>query len=346
MLEKPNLHDETILACVRESYGLPVAGVEFLPVGNDSYAWVYRARTEDGASYFVKVKKGPVSKPSLIIPRHLKDSGIEQVVAPLRTTVHDLWTDVDGYTLILYPFVEGSVGMEVGLSDHQWMEFGAALRRVHSSRLSAELLEQVRRETFAPKWGGVVKELQRQINTTAYHDPIAQALASFWKEHSETIGRMVERAEKLGRALQHDSSVLVLCHADIHTANILLDQDQKLFMVDWDEALLAPIERDLMFVVGGAVGGAAVESQAEAWFFKGYGATPLDPAALAYYRYEWVVQEIGDFGERVLLMDGVGDETRADAVQGFRDLFQPGNVVEAASSSEAHLPPHLRVTRV
>jgi spectinomycin phosphotransferase len=57
-------------------------------------------------------------------------------------------------------------------------------------------------------------------------------------------------------------------------------------------------------------------------------------AALAYYRYEWVVQEIGDFGERVFWMEGTGERTKRDAVQGFISLFQPGDVVEAAYKSE------------
>ena len=44
---------------------------------------------------------------------------------------------------------------------------------------------------------------------------------------------------------------LVLCHADLHAWNVLLDTDRQLWLVDWDETILAPKERDLMFVVGG-----------------------------------------------------------------------------------------------
>jgi spectinomycin phosphotransferase len=45
----------------------------------------------------------------------------------------------------------------------------------------------------------------------------------------------------------------VLCHADLHTWNVLVDGDGRLWLVDWDEAILAPRERDLMFLVGGIV---------------------------------------------------------------------------------------------
>jgi spectinomycin phosphotransferase len=124
----------------------------------------------------------------------------------------------------------------------------------------------------------------------------------------------------------------VLCHADIHTANILVDGD-KLFIVDWDQPILAPKERDLMFVVGGG----EIRSREEELFFEGYGETAVDWLAVAYYRYEWGVQEIGDFGERVFLLAEVSDITREDSVRGFRQLFQPGDVVDTAYQSEVML---------
>ncbi|HXF61318.1 MAG TPA: hypothetical protein VNK95_06860 [Caldilineaceae bacterium] len=39
MLEKPIPHDEEINSCLCAGYGLAVAGVEFLPIGNKEAAW-------------------------------------------------------------------------------------------------------------------------------------------------------------------------------------------------------------------------------------------------------------------------------------------------------------------
>jgi spectinomycin phosphotransferase len=84
----------------------------------------------------------------------------------------------------------------------------------------------------------------------------------------------------------------------------------------------------------------------EKWFFEGYGAIEVDPVALAYYRYEWVVQEIGDYGERVFLRQDTGAETINDAVRGFRQLFDLGDVVESAYEAEVHLPPTLKLPSI
>jgi spectinomycin phosphotransferase len=331
MLEKPDLADEMLVACLREHYGLSVTGVEFLPLGNDSSAWVYRLFAEAGV-YFLKVKKGAVNPASLLVPRYLKDSGIEQIVAPLPTVARRLWCEAGAFSAILYPFVNGTDGMTLGLSEAQWVEYGAVLRRIHSTQLPSELLPHARREAFTPKWRETLNEIVRRMERNDFTHPSERELAAFWQAHQAAIWTIITRADELGRRLQSQSLKFVLCHADIHTANILLDSDGKLFVVDWDEVLLAPKERDLMFVVGGAA-----ETDAEALFFKGYGVAAIDRLALAYYRYEWVVQELGDYGGRVLLTHDGGAETRRHAVRSFRELFQPGDVVEAAYESDRRL---------
>src|SRR5262249_31973892 len=56
----------------------------------------------------------------------------------------------------------------------------------------------------------------------------------------------------------------------------------QVFVLDWDEVMLAPKERDFIFVR---------EPYAEA-FFRGYGAVTIDGRALTYYRWERVVQDL------------------------------------------------------
>jgi spectinomycin phosphotransferase len=98
----------------------------------------------------------------------------------------------------------------------------------------------------------------------------------------------------------------VLCHADLHTWNVLGDGDARLWLVDWDEAILAPRERDLIFVVGGIARG-LVRPGDTGRFFQGYGEAAIDPRLLAYYRAGWAVQDIAAYGEQVLLAPGSGE---------------------------------------
>jgi len=125
----------------------------------------------------------------------------------------------------------------------------------------------------------------------------------------------------------------VLCHADAHTWNVLVDTAGQWWLVDWDEVVLAPKERDLMFVVGGIGAGLVTPRQSEL-FLHGYGPVAIDPVALAFYRYAWAVGDIGAYGERVFLLDDTGPATRRAAVDGLMGLFAPGEIVSLAFASE------------
>ena len=58
MLESPNLPDAKIRECLRATYGLTCASLDFLPIGYDASAWAYRVTTSDGERYFLKARRG------------------------------------------------------------------------------------------------------------------------------------------------------------------------------------------------------------------------------------------------------------------------------------------------
>ena len=326
MIEKPNISNERMITTLNENYSIPISTIEFLPVGNDATAFSYRVEARDGNSYFLKLKTNLSNPAALFVPRFLKDHDVEQVVAPIPTRTQKLFEEMDGFALILYPFIPGNEAMKVGMSDEQWTEFGSVLKEIHFTRLPSDIARFVRREDFVPKWSRLALEMQQQVDAGHFADPYQKELAVFWKDKKETIQAVVERAELIGQSLQQAELEFVLCHADIHTANILVTPDQKLFIVDWDETLFAPKERDLMHVLEEN----NIHTREEQMFFAGYGNVEINPLALAYYRYEWCVQEIGDFGNRVFLTKDIGESTKQESVEGFIELFSQGDVIEAA----------------
>jgi spectinomycin phosphotransferase len=331
MIEKPNISDEKLIISLHENYSIEVKDLEFLPIGNDASSFAYRVETKDGESYFLKVKKNLSNLAGILVPRFLNDNGMEQVIAPLLAKTW--FGELDEFALILYPFIRGDEAMEVGMTELQWTEFGSILKRIHNTELPPDISEYVERETFIPKWSSIAKELHKQIYIRDYDDPYQKELATFWKENSKTIQTLIERTESIGKHLQRATLEFVLCHADIHTANILIDHKDNMFIVDWDGTLLAPKERDLMFVLGQDT----VETREEELFFQGYGTVPINPLALAYYRYEWCIQEIGDYGERVFLMKDVDKNTKRASVEEFMKLFSFNDVIETALNTSVEI---------
>lgn len=344
MLEKPQLADELIVDSLLQNYGLQVTEVTFLPIGNDATSWVYQLVDTTATSYFLKVKSTKPHEPALVVPRLLKNRGVNQIAAPLPTVNQTLWSTAADFALILYPFIEGDTGMEKGLTPSQWSEFGAVLRQIHTTIPSDVELSTMKTESFICPFRQTVLHLQLRINHGDVRDPVQAELAQFWRNHQDEIDHLVRRTEELGESCRAIAAPQVICHADIHTANVLIANNGQLFIVDWDETLLAPVERDLMFI-GGTVAreqakhGKVISHGSESLsatelFYQGYGQADPNPCIISYYRYEWVVQEIGDYGRRVFLMDELGEETRLDSLNGFVALFEPGDVVDAALLSD------------
>jgi spectinomycin phosphotransferase len=315
MREPPKLADATITAALRVHYGIAVAALTFLPIGADSASSAFRVGTIDGTAYFLKIRAGGgFSVPSLLVPRYLRDQGVAHIVSPLPTLSRALWVGLDGYALSLYPFIEARTAVDAGLSERHWRELGATLKRIHAGGLPPELERVVPREPFVPSRRGVLADLEAAIAGQAFATPPERELGAFWNARRDEIRAVIDRGDTLGRHLRGRSLPMVLCHADLHTWNVLLDTAHELWLVDWDETVLAPKERDLMFVIGG-IGRDLVSSQETAFFLQGYGDTAVDSGALAYYRYAWAVQDMGAYGEQVFFSPDLSEETRRDAVR-------------------------------
>jgi spectinomycin phosphotransferase len=91
MLEKPNLPDKKIIACLQDEYGLKGVWVTFLPLGADPNTVIYQVVTDERKSYFLKVRLGNFDETSGLLAKFLKDQGIEQIIAPIVTRDHQLW---------------------------------------------------------------------------------------------------------------------------------------------------------------------------------------------------------------------------------------------------------------
>jgi spectinomycin phosphotransferase len=337
VLEKPDLQDELLKTRLSDAYGLRVALLAFLPLGADVNTAVYRVEAGDnnaqGRAYFLKLRRGPLDEMSVAVPAFLAGQDIQQIIAPIRTGTGQLWSRLEPFTMTLYPFVPGVNGYEVDLSEQQWAELGAALQRIHTASLPAWLRRALPRETYSARYRERVGSFQARLRDSSFADPIAAGLAAILQARAAVIRQLVEGARRLGRLLQSRSQDFRLCHADIHNGNILVGQDGSLHIVDWDTALLAPIERDLMFV-GSGIGRAGNQPQELEWFYQGYGPTEIDPVALAYYRCERIVQDIDAFCEQILSTTEASED-RSQALRYLASQFQPNAVVEIALQSFA-----------
>jgi spectinomycin phosphotransferase len=329
MREQPDIAEERLRACLQDQYDLLPVTLEFLPVGHDYNAGVYRAVSEQGTAYLLKVTSRPLYEPRYLVPRYLNDQGITAVVAPLPTTSGALWTMLSEWTVIAYPFIEGDTSW-TGMTYEQWKEVGTIFKQIHQVMLPPAGFESLLKETFdTTEYARWVRDFETQhLHWRQDGSDSWRALRASWAAHQSTIHTTVTSLEKLAEVLKARPLPYVICHADLHPANLLRDSAGRVFVLDWDEVLLAPKERDFIFIR---------EPPADA-FWQGYSAIEIDWTALTYYLWERVVQEVIACAGDVYFRDDLAEESKEDLVQLFDDtLAEEGSTIKATYAAAAHL---------
>jgi spectinomycin phosphotransferase len=336
MLEPPSIPPEKISACLQSEYGLQAESLTFLPLGADSDTAVYRLLSRANTPYFVRLRNGPFDEASVAIPKFLHDQGLSQVIPPVSTGRGRLWTDLPPFKISLFPYIDGHDGYEVDLSSHQWMELGRAFRRLHTLKLPESFSVQIRPESWSPVLRDSLRHVMEDIETNIYSDSLQSQCSAFLKEKQTLILDMLERAGCLAQTLAERSLEFCLCHGDLHAGNILLHAKGDLYIIDWDDLILAPKERDLMSIGASLFGNWRSPAEEEALFYQGYGQTQIDPVALAYYRYERILADLA-VECRQIFEKGTGSLDRQQAFNWLRSNFLPGNAIELACQSDPGL---------
>src|SRR5579859_686509 len=130
MREPPKIPMGYLQACLQQQYGLTPVTLDYLPLGLDYNAAVYRVVSKHDMAYLLKVTSRPLYEPGFLVPRYLNDKGITSVVAPIPTKTNSLWTKLADWTVIIYPFLEGDTSW-TGMTDEQWKEVGTIFQQIH-----------------------------------------------------------------------------------------------------------------------------------------------------------------------------------------------------------------------
>ena len=338
-VEPPEIAD-----CLRTSYGLTAARSELLEGGLDEAAWTYRVTPASGPDHVLRVKQGTPRSAAYLVPRHLRDAGAEAVVAPIPTVDQRLFVERDGLTWSLFPFVSGQNGYVRGMTAQHWHRLGAALRAVHDVPADSRLSAVTPREDFN------VAQYDVLASWGADAESPDEAFTLTWNRNHATIAAMHEQLRRLAEPMRDRPRRDVVCHGDLHPGNVLID-GERVHIIDWDDVLLAPPERDFIFAPHESRAAPAPSPASRpaptplgAPFFDGYDLpiAEVDWMALTYYRCERVVQDViawaGDaFGK------AAADAETEEAGRWLQYIFESGDEPHDAIKAACYLPEHLDV---
>ena len=264
-------------------YGIAATSIVPLALDHAPASLIALVETLSGQTFFLKFKReivpGSLSIASLLYARSIP------VLAPLPSLSHRLSVPVGDFFLVLYPFLNARPVDHRSLTPEQWRNLGLTLRRIHETPLSKVLLAAIPHATFIP-WG----ELFLAECTEAFTHR-EQALQTLWQVHQDLLTNFFSFTQELGIAASLAAPTFHLCHNDFHSDNVLLNPASgDLTIIDWDNPMWGPRERDLLFI--------APEDRPA--FEVGYGPIEEVPEVARYVHADWLLQDLLDCFSRLL----------------------------------------------
>ncbi|MGK5737334.1 phosphotransferase enzyme family protein [Micromonospora sp. URMC 103] len=307
---------------VAEDFGIHLTTVEVINGGVDRAAQNLLGRTET-AAYAIKWSAGG-SAAGLVVPTALADRGLRAVAAPVRTRDGRLCSERDGRRLSVTPWVGDRNGLDGGLDEAQWREFGELLAATHSLPVTPELAA-VLPVAGHDKDLAATRATEALLHASPPPDAIAAQTRQIWMDHAQRIAAVADRVESLAPAVTPST----VCHTDPHLGNVLAAPG-RMWLIDWDDAALSTPEHDLMFVLGGTYGDEHIGDRERDWFFQGYGPVTMNPLHLAYWRGSRGLADIAFLAWEAFTPGDYGDSWRARANRLLAANLGPAGLIALA----------------
>lgn len=294
MLTKLNIAMRLLKSEVETNYALQVKEIRFIPGGEASWGYLIETHSE---KYFFKIYKGLTQYKTRfnLTYRLYNDARISHITHPIETINGNLVLTVEKYPAALFNFISGHTGNEKDLNMIERIKLGELLGRIHQSNKiigdysikedftydnTTRLVNSVRNRKF-PISSEYVAQLQKLL-----------------QEYEETVLSSADKLIKLGNILRNQKLDFVICHGEPHKWNTMVTKSHEVFLIDWDDSLYAPKEKDLNMV------------KDDLLVLEGYrsvcGEFSLDPEIIEYYSLEWYISSI-DAWVNSLLSEKVSD---------------------------------------
>lgn len=340
MADRSRVLDAQLLGWLEADFDLPAIEAVLVGGGVDREATLWRVRDETGRDVAVKWTSGGTVA-GLEVCRALAHAGVDGVVAPLPTRDGRSWSDRDGRRLVVMPWVEAPVALDVELEARHWVAFGRLLAAVHALPVAA-IPDLSSSDEPHRRLRGAVAALHRELGegldpegTTEACDELVTLVLDDAPRLRAVVDALLTGADHLHAAgvWSGSGSANVVCHADPHLGNVLVG-DEGVWLLDWDDVVTGPREQDLLFVLdGGVLAFAPVTAAQTGAFLTGYGAVEIDRHALAYHRSLRALEDLVDFALEVLAPDHHPRAMREVAYRYLRGNLAAGGLIEAALGS-------------
>ena len=316
-----NTFDKTeLLKRLRNAYALPLQSITFFPEGEDSYGYV--VASEKGERYFAKAS---TSVPDICLQvasllRHR--CNISGVVAPLETQDGMLSIPWQNFNVSLFPFIEGKSRWDLwkvgkDFTDAELRQTAALLATIHDATDSVNLDCLPVAKYDLPLRNELYGVLEAAKKETSLENKYQKQLLEALTAHRAAILQTLNRYDGLGRSATALQTPFVITHGDPTPGNLIIDAEDRLHIIDWDGVCLGSVEKDLV-----AFTGERFDVVLEGYLTERRNGTVLHADIFGFYIYEWTLNEIRDYGTKILFKNNDAQQNEYDW-ESLQDYLPP-----------------------
>lgn len=232
-----------MLWALKRFFGFTVVSHKFVPVGEESYA--FAVSSSDGNKYFVKFcdSQNVVKAINRVNSLLLQLKQFNFVIPPVEINGVTSF-DINKGKIYVYPYIEGTVvnkrndKFDKGLVD----KLTRMMADIHKARLHVAV--DIPKEKFINNYD----ERLNQLLVAKRNNRFDVNASSLLNNNEKTIRSIIEKQNKIAHRYQSRQLNLVVTHGDITGLNIIVTSEGDLKLVDWDDAMFTPPERDVNFL--------------------------------------------------------------------------------------------------
>lgn len=306
---------------IRQEYGLPVERLTYL-----KQAWVahcYAVDCAGGARFFLKFYEQErqarfyardvefyLSMSHQLYHKQL----LPDAAHPVAARNGQFCVSFDGHLSILFPWIEGRTIGFVRFGDDILARLATLVGKLHKGTPQIEWSDPPRECFGLPFEVTLRRGLQELEGVTSADTAGRQGLRELLLPRRDELLGLLDRLRELQSLVRARAHEMVICHTDLHGGNLMVDEQDRLHIVDWESSLLAPPEHDLHFF--------AWEERFWDLFLPRYEAAfhpaRLDSATFGFYYYRRNLEDLAEWVARILYENNSAEQDRED-LEGVRE---------------------------
>jgi Ser/Thr protein kinase RdoA (MazF antagonist) len=239
------------LATIQEAAGAAIAaqyGIEGASITKWRWGWPgesFIVSAPGGRRYFGKLfytrDAWRAPDESLIVLEQLRDAGIDRLTFPLRTSNGGRSVYLGERRMVLFEFIDGRSGS----AGFDFPEYAGIMARVHATDVPGT--RELERDTFDLGFINALDVAMKQLWASAGVTAPQMGLRRFFKPDRAMIEANWEELLRLADTCRDIATSRHITHSDALDHNVLVNDAGQVFVIDWDEMMYGPAERDTWY---------------------------------------------------------------------------------------------------